>query len=184
MNAQANRLNTVAEPAFGSGAAVALMNAIRLATPADAADIATMSRDEIERGLPWSWTEHRVLGAIRHPDTNVAVIRDQGALVGFGIMAYRQEAAHLLLFSVHPSHRRKGVGTGLLRWLEVVAVTAGIERIVVECRRDNAAARNFYAESGYHEMAISKGYYGRSPGFTGHAEDAIRLEKWLHESPG
>lgn len=159
------------------------MSTIRLATRADAADIAAMSRDEIERGLPWSWTEGRVLGAIRNPDTNVAVLRDQGVLIGFGIMAYRNEVAHLLLFSVHPSHRRKGVGSELLRWLELVAVTAGTERIVVECRRDNASARNFYAETGYHEMAISKGYYGRSTGFTGHPEDAIRLEKWLHDAP-
>jgi ribosomal protein S18 acetylase RimI-like enzyme len=155
------------------------MNGIRLATRADAADIAAMSRDEIERGLPWSWTEGRVLGAIRNPDTNVAVLREPGLLIGFGIMAYRDEVAHLLLFAVHPSHRRKGVGSELLRWLEHVAITAGTERIVVECRRDNSGARNFYAESGYHEMAISKGYYGRSREFAGHAEDAIRLEKWL-----
>lgn len=147
---------------------------IRLATRADAAAIAAMSRDEIEQGLPWSWTEGRVLGAIRNRDTNVAIASEQGAMVGFGIMAYRDEVAHLLLFSVQRSRRRKGVGGMLLRWLETVAITAGIERIVVECRRDNAPARNFYADSGYHEMAISKGYYQG-------LEDAVRLEKWLHE---
>lgn len=153
------------------------MTRIRLATRADAAEIAAMSRDQIEQGLPWSWTEGRVGGAIRNRDTNVAVVGEPGALVGFGIMAYRDEA-HLLLFSVRPSHRRKGVGSDLLRWLEAVAVTAGIERIVVECRRDNAPARNFYAESGYHELAIAKGYYR---GYSGVLEDAVRLEKWLHD---
>jgi ribosomal-protein-alanine N-acetyltransferase len=151
------------------------VNAIRLATRSDAAEIAAMSRDQIEQGLPWSWTEGRVLGAIRNADTNVAVIGQPGAILGFGIMAYRDEVAHLLLFSVRPSHRRKGVGSALLRWLEDVAVTAGVQRVSVECRRDNAAARNFYAESGYHELAIAKGYYRG-------VEDAIRLEKWLHES--
>jgi ribosomal protein S18 acetylase RimI-like enzyme len=150
------------------------VNAIRLATRSDAAEIAAMSRDQIEQGLPWSWTEGRVLGAIRNVDTNVAVIGEPGSILGFGIMAYRDEVAHLLLFSVRPSHRRKGVGSALLRWLEDVAVTAGVQRVSVECRRDNAAARNFYAESGYHELAIAKGYYRG-------VEDAIRLEKWLHE---
>jgi [ribosomal protein S18]-alanine N-acetyltransferase len=145
---------------------------VRLATRADAPDIAAMSRDQIEQGLPWSWTEGRVLAAIQHPDTNVAVVGERGALVGFGIMAYRDEVAHLLLFSVRPTRRRQGVGTQLLRWLEDVAVIAGLLRIVVECRRDNEAARNFYAESGYHEMAITKGYYRG-------VEDAVRLEKWL-----
>ena len=154
------------------------MKSIRLATRADAAEIAAMSRDQIEQGLPWSWTEGRVGGAIRNRDTNVAVVGETGALVGFGIMAYRDEVAHLLLFSVRPSHRRKGGGTNLLRWLEAVAVTAGIERVVVECRRDSAPARSFYAESGYHELAITKGYYR---GYSGVVEDAIRLEKWLHD---
>ena len=152
------------------------MNSIRLATRADAADIARMSRDEIEQGLPWSWTESRVLGAIQNVDTNVAVVGGHGALQAFGIMAYRDEVAHLLLFSVRPAQRRKGLGRALLRWLEAVAVAAGIQRVAVECRRDNAPARNFYAEFGYHEMEIAKGYYRG-------VEDAIRLEKWLSETP-
>jgi ribosomal protein S18 acetylase RimI-like enzyme len=150
------------------------MNVIRLAGRGDAAEIAAMSRVQIEQGLPWSWTEARVAGAIRNADTNVAVVGAPGALRGFGIMAYRDELAHLLLFSVRPECRRQGVGSALLRWLEDVATTAGIQRISLECRRDNAAARNFYAESGYHELAISKGYYRG-------VADAIRLEKWMHE---
>ena len=154
------------------------MTLIRLATRADAAEIAAMSRDQIERGLPWSWTAERVAAAIRNRDTNVAVVGEPRAIVAFGIMAYRDETAHLLLFSVLPSHRRHGVGSRLLHWLEAVAVTAGIARIAVECRRDNTAARNFYAEFGYHELAITKGYYR---GYSGVLEDAIRLEKWLHD---
>jgi [ribosomal protein S18]-alanine N-acetyltransferase len=152
------------------------MNTVRLATRADATDIAAMSRDEIERGLSWSWTEARVLRAIANPDINVAIVGQPGALVGFGIMAYRDETAHLLLFSVRGSHRRQGVGRSLLLWLEQVAQDAGIHHILLECRRDNAAARNFYAEHGYHELAIAKGYYQG-------VEDAIRLEKWLTKEP-
>ncbi len=54
---------------------------------------------------------------------------------------------------------------------------AGIQRITMECRRDNAPARHFYAEFGYHELAIDKGYYRSS---SGGVIDAIRLEKQLH----
>jgi ribosomal-protein-alanine N-acetyltransferase len=145
---------------------------IRLATPDDAADIAAMSRDEIERGLPWSWTEDRVASSIRHPDTNVAVAGERGGIAGFGIMLYRDEAAHLSLFCVKASLRRQGVGSAILRWLEDVARTAGARTIRLECRRDNDAARNFYGEHGYHERAIARRYYqGR--------EDAVQLEKFL-----
>ena len=113
--------------------------------------------------------------AIRDPDINVAVIRDSGTIVAFGIMSYRDDAAHLLLFAVRRSQQRRGLGSNLLYWLEEVARAAGLQRIHVECRRDNAAARNFYGEHGYHEQVIAKGYYSG-------VEDAIRLEKWLANS--
>jgi ribosomal protein S18 acetylase RimI-like enzyme len=145
---------------------------VRLATPADAAGIAAMSRDHIEHGLRWSWTTDRVERAIRDPDTNAAVVGERNAILAFGIMSYREEVAHLLLFAVRRSHQRQGIGSVVLDWLEAVARAAGITHINVECRRENIAARNFYGERGYHEQVISKGYYGG-------VEDAIRLEKWL-----
>jgi ribosomal-protein-alanine N-acetyltransferase len=146
--------------------------AIRLATLADAGAIAALSRDTIERGLPWRWRAGRVARSIRDPDTNVAVIGPEGAPVAFGIMAYRDEDAHLLLFAVAPGCRRQGVGRALLAWLEEVALTAGVRRIRLEARRENEAARSFYNELGYHERAIAHGLYGS-------AVDGVRLEKWL-----
>ena len=145
---------------------------VRLATPRDAAAIAAMSREQIEHGLGWSWTESRVQRSIRDPDTNVAVVREGGVLVAFGIMSYRDDAAHLLLFAVRRSQQRRGIGSTVLHWLEAVARESGAQRIHVECRRDNDAARNFYGEHGYAEQVISAGYYRGTL-------DAIRLEKWL-----
>ncbi|HEX5160876.1 MAG TPA: GNAT family N-acetyltransferase [Steroidobacteraceae bacterium] len=145
---------------------------IRLANPADAAEIAALSRDQIEQGLGWSWTTARVARAIRDPETNVAVVRDTRSLLAFGIMSYRDQAAHLLLFAVRESHQRLGIGSAILRWLEDVAREAGIRQIHVECRRNNSVARNFYGEHGYHEHVISPGYYQG-------VEDAVRMEKWL-----
>ena len=55
---------------------------IRLATQSDAAEIAAMSRDYIEQGLPWTWTESRVGFSIASKETNVVVARDAGAIVG------------------------------------------------------------------------------------------------------
>jgi ribosomal-protein-alanine N-acetyltransferase len=145
---------------------------VRFATRDDAANIAAMSRDEIERGLSWSWTEGRVANAISNPETNVIVAGPAGALIGFGIMVYRDETAHLSLFAVARPHRRQGVGSALLEWLEAVAREAAVQRIRVECRRSNDAARNFYGEHGYHELAIVRRYYRG-------VEDAIALEKHL-----
>jgi ribosomal protein S18 acetylase RimI-like enzyme len=145
---------------------------IRLATRDDAAAIAALSRDEIESGLGWSWTETRVARSIANPETNVIVAGPANALVAFGIMSYATEAAHLLLFAVAKGQRRQGVGSVMLAWLESVAREAGVRRVRVECRRGNEAGRNFYGEHGYGEQAIARRYYRG-------IEDAVVLEKIL-----
>jgi [ribosomal protein S18]-alanine N-acetyltransferase len=145
---------------------------IRLAQPGDAGEIAAMSRELIEHGLPWTWRPARVLRAIQSPDTNVAVIRSDGDLVAFGIMEYLEADAYLVLLAVHTASQRRGFGSALLRWLEASAAVAGAQRIRVDARRDNVAARTFYNEHGYHEVVIKPGRYSG-------AVDGIRLEKWL-----
>ena len=149
--------------------------AVRLATPADAAEIAAMSRDYIEHGLPWTWTPERVAHSIREPETNVVVAGDHGGITGFGIMYYASEDAHLLLFAVRSAQRRRGIGSAILRWLEDVARAAGAKRIRVECTRENAAARNFYCEHGYHELDIAKKTYRG-------LKDGVHLEKSFREN--
>ena len=146
---------------------------IRLAAPDDAPHIARMSRDLIEQGLGWSWTPQRVLHSIADPLTNVAVALDQaGTRLAFAIMKYRDEEAHLLLLAVLPEHGRRGIGSALVAWLEKVALTAGLNRICLEARVTNAAARAFYARLGYIEAQVVPGYYqGR--------EASVRMAKNL-----
>jgi ribosomal-protein-alanine N-acetyltransferase len=151
---------------------------VSLALKSDASDIAGMSRDLIEHGLPWTWGPERVSRAIAASNVNVAVVREQHRLAAFGIMEYWDEDAHLVLFAVRPVRQRQGVGTAVLRWLEASALVAGAQRIRVEARRDNFAARTFYNEHGYHELVI------RSQMYSG-TLDGIQLEKWLHATtPG
>ena len=145
---------------------------IRLAHPADAHDIAAMSRELIEHGLPWTWRPARVQRAISSPETNVAVVREHGELIAFGVMEYLETDAYLVLFAVAPAHQRRGIGSAVLRWLEASAAAAGAQRIRLHARRDNLAGRSFYNEHGYHEVVIQPGRYAA-------ALDGIRLEKWL-----
>ncbi len=145
---------------------------IRLGRSSDIDAIATLSRQVIEHGLPWRWTPRRVRLALQSPDTNVAVARRGASLLGFGIMRYADEEAHLLLFAVHPAHRRQGVGAAIVAWLEAVARAASLERVVLECRRENEPARNFYGSLGYHEQVIVKRMYSG-------VEDGITFEKRL-----
>jgi [ribosomal protein S18]-alanine N-acetyltransferase len=146
--------------------------AIRLATQADANVIAEMSRTYIEHGLGWSWREPRVLHAVRDGATNVAVMLQADAVVGFGIMQYRDVTAHLALFAMLPSHRNRGLGSELVSWLEKPALIAGIERVRVEARADNGKALSFYRRLGFQPVKTVAGYYSGMV-------DAVQLEKSL-----
>ena len=134
--------------------------------------IAELSRDYIEYGLGWSWTPARVLAAVNDKATNVAVLDEQAALAGFGIMHYGDQTAHLALLAVRPTQQQRGLGALLMAWLEKPAVVAGIERVRLEARADNPNAIGFYRKQGFRDAGRIAGYYRGSI-------DAVRLEKRL-----
>ena len=132
---------------------------IRLAQPTDAQRMARLSRDLIETGLGWSWTPKRVLGSLRRQDTCSIVADDEDTVAGFAIMEFLDEHAHLSLLAIDPLHQRRGIGRGLVDWLETSARTAGIGIVYLEARVANQAARDFYRALGYREMFLMPGYY-------------------------
>lgn len=138
----------------------------------DAARLATMSRRLIESGLEPCWTTERILRQLRNHDSVVLVARLGGHIIGFAIMQYGDDAAHLNLLAVEAGHRRHGVGRALLGWLEDTARVAGTFAIRLEVRAANAGARAFYAALGYRETGWVRGYYQG-------VEDAVRLARDL-----
>jgi ribosomal protein S18 acetylase RimI-like enzyme len=88
----------------------------------------------------------------------------------FGIMQYGEQSAHLSLLGIELIHRRRGLATLLLAWLEKSAAVAGIQRIRLEARSDNTAALAFYGSRGYQQTGTIIGYYRG-------VVDAARLEK-------
>jgi ribosomal-protein-alanine N-acetyltransferase len=151
---------------------------IRLASARDAVHIAEMSRTLIEVGLGWSWTPKRVVRSLQHPEINVAVACDPHGIVGFGIARYRAKQAHIPLFAVDRAHRRAGIGTALIHWIEATALTAGIGVIYLEARYANSGARAFYRALGYREI-------GTVPGMYRGIETGVRLVKdlWVGSGP-
>lgn len=146
------------------------------AQPTEALELARLSRDLVEHGLPWSWGPKRIAGLIREPDAVVLVARSGPEIAGFATMTYGDRDAHLALLAVTPRWQRTGIGTRLLAWLEETALIAGIERIDLEVRESNADARAFYLRSGYIEGALARGYYrGR--------EHALRMHRRLRSAP-
>jgi len=145
---------------------------LQFASLADAAALATMSRDLIEVGLPWRYRAQSLRQLIADADTVTLVARDEDALAGFGVMRIGDERAHLLLMAVRPVRQRHGVGRSMLQWLIASAATAGVASVHVELRARNTAAQAFYLAHGFAETLRVPGYYaGR--------ESAIRMLRML-----
>jgi len=147
-----------------------------LAGAEEASSIASMSRHLIESGLPWSWNEQRVRHCLRNRECIVLSARDRRRLVGFAIMEFYDEHAHLSLLAVQPGYQRLGIGRQLVEWLESSARTAGTFTVQLEVRAANDAARRFYERLGYREVGRKVAYYnGR--------EDALRMMHDLTLTP-
>jgi len=141
---------------------------IQLADIEDALCIAEMSRDLIETGLGWSWTPSRVLKAIKEKGSNVIVTREGNQIIGFAVMRYLEAEAHLDLFCVLPYHRRKGVGTRMIKWLEETVLCNGTGVVYLETRLSSKEAREFYISLGYEVIQHIPAYYRGT-------ESAVRL---------
>jgi ribosomal protein S18 acetylase RimI-like enzyme len=134
--------------------------ALRLAVLSEATPIAIMSRALVEQGLPgWSWNPQRVERALHASETSVLVAAHGHAIGGVAIMQFGDAHAHLSLLAVLPSQQRKGLGRRMLAWLEESALVAGIEKINLELRMSNHAARAFYVALGFVEAARLPNYY-------------------------
>jgi ribosomal-protein-alanine N-acetyltransferase len=142
-----------------------------LAHADDTASIASMSRYLIENGLPWSWNESRIGYCMKNRDCIVLAARDRRRLIGFAIMEFYDEHAHLSLLAVQPGYQRLGIGRQLVDWLESSARVAGTFAVQLELRASNDGARRFYERLGYREV-------GRKPAYYAGREDALRM---LHD---
>jgi len=147
-------------------------HAIEFARIADAPALAAMSRDLVETGLGWEYRPERLARMIADANTVAVVTRDILRPVGFAVMTFGDERAHLVLLAVRPSHQRQGIARAALAWLLESAAAAGVISVHVELRATNPAAYALYCDAGFMETVRVPGYYrGR--------EAAVRMVRVL-----
>lgn len=93
-------------------------------------------------------------------------------LVGYGVVTIAADEAHLLNLSVAQAWQRHGMGTQLTRFFVKLARDYGAEKIHLEVRPSNAAARALYTSVGFAEVGVRPDYYPAAGG----REDAVIME--------
>ncbi len=93
-------------------------------------------------------------------------------VLGF-IMGYASgKAGAVYTLDVHPSYRRKGIGSKLLLSLEEMLAHLGAQAIRLEAALDKPGALELYRKAGYQERELVRNYYGRG-------NHAVRMWKYL-----
>ena len=90
-------------------------------------------------------------------------------LVGLGCLWSILEEAHITLLFVHPDHRRRGLGSQVLRALLRSAQTRNLAWATLEVSASNQGAIALYQSFGFETVGRRKGYYQKT------GEDALVL---------
>lgn len=108
------------------------------------------------------------------------VMRIDGVLVAYAVMMCVLDEAHLLNITVAREVQRRGLGRAMLVHLGREALTYGAERMFLEVRPSNVAARAMYDAAAFQPIGRRPRYY---PALEGR-EDAIVMsaeldQRWL-----
>ncbi len=87
------------------------------------------------------------------------------------------EEAHLSTMAVLPDYRRRGLAKAMLRHLLDVARKRAANRMTLEVREHNEAARHLYLKFGFKIDGFIPGYYGDT------GENAYVMSRELGEEP-
>lgn len=138
----------------------------RLYNPNDFASLYAIEEVCFQRPLRFSRAYMRRL---IDAGTSATWIADaHGAMAGFGIVEWERRAvgihAYVPTIEVAPEYRRHGVGTGLLRRLEISAMEAGACLIWLHVDKENEGAIQLYELQGYIRMAHQEDFYAPGRG--------------------
>jgi len=122
---------------------------IRIFTPADMDRIL-----EIEaQAFPKSPYSRRMFMNLYRSNPTTFLVYEEGEILGY--LVYTPEG-YIISIAVDPRHRRKGIGTQLVR--EVFRNATG-EFMWVEVRESNAGAQVFYEKLGFRKKGVIPRYY-------------------------
>ena len=125
----------------------------------------------IEQGIyahPWTPAHFR---DSLHAGYSCWVMVYGGRIAGYGVLMIGVSEAHLLNLSVAADWQGQGLGRSLLHHFIAIARGCDAQRIFLEVRPSNEAARWLYADTGFRELYVRRGYYPAGVG----REDAILM---------
>ena len=132
------------------------------------ADVATVIALWQACGLtrPWNDPAADIALARRGPHSTILIGRDDGAIIATAMVGHDGHRGWVYYVATDPDRRAKGYGRAIMNAAEDWLRAAGIPKLQLLVRRDNAKAGAFYQSIGYAEaqtIAFAKWLDGREP---------------------
>ncbi len=146
-------------------------------TNATTKDLAEMYKIELASyETPWP-REMFYLDYLFDGKAHYYVARWMKKIVGFLGVWNEGEKLHIVNIAVHPSYRKKGVGSQLMEFAIYLARRSKKKEIYLEVRESNSVAQKLYKKFGFSED-------GRIPQYYIDGEDGIIMRRKLNEHTG
>lgn len=106
----------------------------------------------------------QIIDLIMDPKTELVVAEEDYELVGFCLATVVEKKENDQVYGrkymmindifVYPEHRRKGIGTQFVRYIEDSAKKRKIDTVELNCWAKNESANGFYKKLGYEPMLV------------------------------
>ncbi|WP_338748454.1 ribosomal protein S18-alanine N-acetyltransferase [Janibacter alittae] len=123
-------------------------------------DLEQLAGLEVELFGAEAWSPASWWGELAgRPRREYLLAEDEGGVAGYAGLDHGGGVSDVMTIAVLPRARGVGLGRRLLDELVDRAVRVGAQRLLLEVRADNAAARGLYSARGFELLATRRGYY-------------------------
>ena len=130
---------------------------IRRMTAAEAPLAASLE----EKCFPFPWSENAIMEELANENAAFFSAFQDGVFVGHAGMITALGEGNVCNIAVDPDHRRRGVGSALVKALIEEGKRRGLDVIMLEVRASNAPAIALYGSLGFIEVGRRKNFYSR-----------------------
>ncbi len=127
---------------------------IRPLKPEDIPIVAAIAQES----MPHPWSENVFRDCLKSGYYSWIFTLDNEP-IGFVIILLKGEDGELMNIAIKSAYRRKGYAQLLVQHAMDFARSKGVARLLLEVRRSNEAAIQFYEKLGAWEMGVRKDYY-------------------------
>ena len=119
------------------------------------------------------WSEKSVMETVQLKQSVCFAAEKAGHLLGYLLAYHAADEAEIARIAVQKEARRQGAAGKLMQALEHYCEEHKMEKLLLDVRESNEAARSFYTKNGFVEDGIRQGFYVNP------SEDAVLMSRQL-----